>query len=137
MRQVARLRRAIGRTVYIVELTYDGLAIGAIFHGEPRVLLDIVDFPRPDTATGLYPHLLVFNDGRGINLGRLARVTVNSAFDPRRADILYCEPALQRQLLYGPRRLTPERVAEISRRQLGALLGRLPAEALIQDKEKS
>ena len=40
-RQVARLRRMVGQPVYIVELTFNGLSIGAVFHGEPRVLLDV------------------------------------------------------------------------------------------------
>jgi hypothetical protein len=38
-RQVATLQRRIGRPIYIVELTFNGLAVGAVFHGEPRVLL--------------------------------------------------------------------------------------------------
>lgn len=122
-RQVARLRRMVGQPVYIVELTFNGLSIGAVFHGEPRVLLDVADFPRPAPSDGLYPHMLVLDDGRGINLGRIARVTRHRAYDPRAADILYQDRALARELLYHKPRLTPRRIAHIARRQLRALLG--------------
>ncbi len=127
-RQVDNLRRRVGQPVYIVELTFNGLAIGAVFNGEPRVLLDIVDFPRPAPSNGLYPHLLVFDDGRGINLGRIARVTVNRPFDPRKPDILYENRALTRRLLYAKSRLSHRRIAFIARRQLRALLGATPDE---------
>lgn len=39
-RQVAKPRRAIGQRVYLVELTFNGLAIGVVYQGEPHVLLD-------------------------------------------------------------------------------------------------
>lgn len=123
-RQVAKLRRAIGQPVYIVELTFNGLAIGAVYHGEPRALLDVVAFPQPDPSNGLYPHMLVLDDGRGINLGRIARVSTNHAFDPPASDVLYSDRALQRKLLYGPQRLSPRRVARVAREQLRRLLGK-------------
>lgn len=122
-RQVERLRRMIGHPVYIVELTFNGLAVGAVFSGEPHMLLDIVDSPRPTPSNGLYPHMLVIDDGRGINLGRIARVTVNRPFDPRRSDVLYEDRALARGFLYRKSRFTHQRIAFIARRQLRALLG--------------
>jgi hypothetical protein len=134
-RQVARLRRAIGRPVFIVELTFSGLAVGAVYHGEPRVLLDITAFPRPDPSNGLYPHMLVLDDGRGINLGRIARVSVNHAFDPDPADVLFSDRALQRKLLYGPQRLNPRRIARVAREQLRRLLGK-PARRLLERKPR-
>ncbi|MEW6330606.1 MAG: hypothetical protein AB1560_04005 [Pseudomonadota bacterium] len=123
-RQVARLRRAIGQPVFIVELTFNGLAIGAVYHSEPRVLLDVAAFPRPDPSTGLYPHMLVLDDGRGINLGRVARVSLNHAFDPAAAELLYSDRALQRKLLYAPQRLSSRRIARVAREQLRRLLGK-------------
>ena len=123
-RQVATLQRRIGQPIYIVELTFNGLAVGAVFHGEPRVLLDVVAFPRPDPSNHLYPHLLVLDDGRGINLGRVARVTAKRAFAPDNTDVLYGDHALQRKFLYQPRRLTPRHIAWIARQQLRMLLGR-------------
>ena len=123
-RQVATLQRRIGQPIYIVELTFNGLAVGAIFHGEPRVLLDVVAFPRPDPSNHLYPHMLVLDDGRGINLGRIARVTVNHAFAPDKTDVLYGNRALQHRFLYRAQRLTPRHIARIARQQLRVLLGR-------------
>jgi hypothetical protein len=122
-RQVASLRRRIGQPVYIAEINFDGLSMSAVFHSEPRVLLAIADFPRPDPARGLYPHMLVLDDGRGINLGRIARVSTRRAFDPEKTDVLYDDRSLQQKLLYGARRLSPRRIARIARRQLRALLG--------------
>jgi len=129
--QVANLRRAIGRPVYIVELTFNGLAIGAVYRGEPRVLLDVVAFARPDPSNGLYPHMLVLDDGRGINLGRIARVSTNRAFDPTASDVLYSDRALQQKLLYGPLRLSPRRIAWVAREQLHRFLGK-PAARLLK-----
>lgn len=123
-RQIAALQRRIGQPIYIVELTFNGLAVGAVFHGEPRVLLDVVTFPRPDPSNHLYPHLLVLDDGRGINLGRIARVTVNRAFAPDKTDVLYGNRALQHRFLYRAQRLTPRHIARIARQQLRTLLGR-------------
>jgi hypothetical protein len=123
-RQVATLQRRIGQPIYIVELTFNGLAVGAVFHGEPRVLLDVVAFPRPDPSNHLYPHMLVLDDGRGINLGRIARVTVNRAFTPDKTDVLYGNRALQHRFLYRAQRLTPRHIARVARQQLRMLLGK-------------
>ena len=30
-----------------------------------------MDFPRPDPVRGLAPHLILLDDGRGVNLGRI------------------------------------------------------------------
>jgi hypothetical protein len=123
-RQVATLQRRIGQPIYIMELTFNGLAVGAVCHGEPRVLLDVVAFPRPDPSNHLYPHMLVLDDGRGINLGRIARVTANRAFAPDKTDVLYGNHALQHRFLYRAQRLTPRHIARVARQQLRALLGK-------------
>lgn len=133
-RQVATLQRRIGQPIYIVELTFNGLAVGAIFHGEPRVLLDVVAFPRPDPSNHLYPHMLVLDDGRGINLGRIARVTINHAFAPGKADVLYGNHALQHRFLYRAQRLTPRHIARIARQQLRLLLGKPMDKLLGRDR---
>ncbi len=123
-RQVATLQHRIGQPIHIVELTFNGLAVGAVFHGEPRVLLDVVAFPRPDPSNHLYPHMLVLDDGRGINLGRIARVTASRAFAPDKTDVLYGNRALQHRFLYRAQRLTPRHIARIARQQLRVLLSK-------------
>jgi hypothetical protein len=100
------------------------LAVGAVCHGETRVLLDVVAFPRPDPSNHLYPHMLVLDDGRGINLGRIARVTANRAFAPDKTDVLYGNRALQHRFLYRAQRLTPRHIARVARQQLRTLLGK-------------
>jgi len=67
---------------------------------------------------------LVLDDGRGINLGRIARVTANRAFAPDKTDVLYGNRALQHQFLYRAQRLTPRHIARIARQQLRVLLGK-------------
>lgn len=83
----------------------------------------------PDPARGLAPHLILLDDGRGINLGRLVRVSLDRAFGPSPAQVLYQDRTLQNQLLSGRRRLSRRFIARTSRLVLGQLLGKtgLPA----------
>jgi hypothetical protein len=122
-RYVDRLRAAIGETIHVFEITQTDIQLAACYVGHGFELVGVMEYPRPDPARRLYPHLLVLDDGRGINLGRIARVSLRRAFDPLPADVLYEERFLQRQVLYRPRRLSPQHILEISRAQLRALLG--------------
>ena len=88
-RQLDALRAAVGETVFIAELELTDVQLSARLTDKPYVLLGIVDFPRPDPARGLAPHLVVLDDGRGVNLGRIARITRSRAFNPAPADVLY------------------------------------------------
>ena len=128
-RQVQALRAAVGRQVYLVELSVGGGEIGATLTGTPLELLAVLDFPRPDPARGLYPHLVLLDDGRGVNLGRVARISVNRPFAPGPEDILF-QPGEAAAFLFRERRLSPAFIAERSRALLGRLLGHPPGEAL-------
>ena len=88
-RQLEALRAAVGETVFIAELELTDVQLSARLTDKPYVLLGVVDFPRPDPARGLTPHLVVLDDGRGVNLGRIARITRSRAFNPAPADVLY------------------------------------------------
>ncbi|MEA3292250.1 MAG: hypothetical protein U9Q71_08145, partial [Pseudomonadota bacterium] len=88
------------------------------------------EFPRPDPARGILPHLVLLGDGRGVNLGRVARISVTRAFNPRPEEILYQEPFLLQQALFGERRLSERSIARRSKALLGQLLGYAPREAL-------
>ena len=123
-RQVERLEAAVGRTIYLVELPTRTPGWGVHLSDRPYELLGVLDFPRPDPARGLAPHLLLLDDGRGINLGRILRVTVEGVFAPRPDQILYQDRALIRRLLEGERRLSPDFAAERSRMLLARLLGK-------------
>lgn len=129
-RQIERLRWAIGKQVYLLELSFNGVDIAAILKGEPYILLDVLDFPRSDPSRNLYPHIAVFDDGRGINLGRIARITINRAFDPAPRDMLYQQTRITRALLFRKQRLSVKHIARISHIQLARLLGKTARRAL-------
>lgn len=123
-RHVKRLRAAIGQNIYLVELLASDTHLAVRQTGTPYVLLDVLDFPRPDPARGLAPHLILLDDGRGINLGRLVRISLDRAFGPSPKQILYQDRALQKRLLLGKRRLSRRFIARSSRLALGQLLGK-------------
>jgi len=125
-RQVKTLRGAIGQKVYLVELKPDDATLGIHLSDTAHELLAVLDFPRPDPALGLAPHLILLDDGRGINLGRIARITVGSPFRPSRKQILYEDSLLMDRLLRRERRLSHQFMAERSRLLLGQVLGRVP-----------
>lgn len=124
--QIQRLREAVGQEVFVVELVPTGTELAVSMPGRPVVLLDVLPFPRPDPARGLAPHLLLFDDGRGVNLGRIARVSVDRPFSPAQEQILYRDHDACDGLLFAERRLSKRYLAERSRVLLGRLLGKSP-----------
>ena len=96
-------------------------------------LLDVIDFPRPNPARGLFPHLLLLDDGRGINMGQIARVSFGRPFQPEQADILYQDANLLQTLLYCERSLSREKVEAVSRQALGEMLARTPGPEQLPD----
>jgi len=121
--QVEALRAAIGETVFVAELEVTDVQLGARLTDRPYLLLDVVDFPRPDPARGLAPHLVLLDDGRGVNLGRIARITRSRPFSPAPDDVLYQDQTVLQELLFNERRLSPAYIAHQSQRLLGELLG--------------
>jgi hypothetical protein len=122
-RQLEALRAAVGETVFIADLELTDVQLSARLTDKPYVLLGIVDFPRPDPARGLAPHLVLLDDGRGVNLGRIARITRTRPFSPSPADVLYHDGPVLEHLLFNERNLSPKFIAVQSRRLLGDLLG--------------
>ncbi len=125
-RQIERLRAAVGRPVYLAEVRSSEINLSVTMENRAFELLAVIDFPRPDPARGLYPHLLLLDDGRGINMGQIARVSVDRPFQPRDEDVLYQDGRLLETLLYCERRLSRERVEAVSQQALGALLAGQP-----------
>ncbi|APZ44213.1 hypothetical protein [Acidihalobacter ferrooxydans] len=117
-RQLAKLRSAIGTHIYLVEMRVDDLHVSARFPGKSHELLAIVDFPKPDPARRLYPHLVLLDDGRGINLGRILRISRQRPYAPSAGDLLYDDNTLSDALLHGERALSKARIRLIARRQL-------------------
>lgn len=135
--QVERLREEVGREVFVVELVPAGAELGVSMPSRPVVLLDVLAFPRPDPARGLAPHVLLFDDGRGVNLGRIARISVDQPFSPTREQILYRDHDACDGLLFAKRRLSKRYIGERSRVLLGRLLGKaLPLRASLSGRTK-
>lgn len=122
--QIEGLKNAIGKKVYFVELKPSDINMGIRLSDTAYELIDVIDFPRPDPAKGIAPHLILLDDGRGINLGRIARITVNTPFDPPAENILYQDRFLMQRLLLRERRLTKESIAAKSKALLGQILGK-------------
>ncbi|SEA49287.1 hypothetical protein SAMN05660964_01719 [Thiothrix caldifontis] len=124
--QVEQLRGLIGQPLYVVEIDSTEINAGVSFTGKPFVLLAIVDFPRPDPYRQLCPHLLVLDDGRGVNLGRVARISRERAFAPAAEDIVFSNQEFVENVLFAPRKLSRALVAATSRLALGEMLGKQP-----------
>jgi len=120
--QVERLRAAVGESVYIAELRDTETQLGVQITDRAYELLGIVDFPRPDPARGLAPHLILLDDGRGVNLGRIARIS-RRPFQPAARDLLYLDREADRTLLTADRRLSWAFIAERAHAALGQVLG--------------
>ncbi|WP_028489624.1 hypothetical protein [Thiothrix lacustris] len=131
--QVEQLRCLIGQPVYVVEINSTEINAGVHFSGKPLVLLAIVDFPRPDPYRQLCPHLLVLDDGRGLNLGRVARISRSSAYAPAQEDIAFINQEFVEKVLLAPRRFSRERVADTTRLALGEMLGRSPSPPALEN----
>ena len=121
--QITQLRRNIGKPIYIVELKITDINLAVVMQGRAVILLDVIAFPAPDPEKRLYPHMLLLNNGRGLNLGRVARITTGCPFDPPPEDILFQEHQLLTRLLFQERRLSDETVSRVSKLQLARILG--------------
>jgi len=97
--------------------------MGVKFGGQPFVLLALVNYPQPDPYRQLAPHMLILDDGRGVNLGRIARISQNTAFQPTEQDTLFKNNTIVEQLLFAPRRLSRATIQQTSRQILGQIVG--------------
>lgn len=122
--QVRQLRSHTGKPIYIVEIKITDINLAVTMQGRAVILLDVIAFPAPDPEKRLYPHMLLLNDGRGLNLGRVARITTGRAFDPSPEDVLFQEHQLLKTLLFHERRLSDESLARVSKSNLARILGR-------------
>jgi len=124
IQQIEVLRSAIGQRIYLVELKPGKVNMGIRLSDTAYELLDIIDFPKTDPSEGILPQMILLDDGRGINLGQIARISVNTPFCPPTKDILYQSPFLMQKLLLRERRLSKSSIAADSKAQLGRILGK-------------
>jgi len=122
-RQVEQLRNAVGETIFIAELVDTEVQLGVRLTDRAYVLLGVVDFPRPDPSKGLAPHVVLLDDGRGVNLGRIARISTGRAFGPAAAEILFQDRTASQTLLFQERQLSKPFIAARSKQVLGQLIG--------------
>jgi hypothetical protein len=122
--QITQLRGNIGKPIYIVEIKITDINLAVTMQGKAVILLDVIAFPAPDPEWRIYPHMLLLNDGRGLNLGRVARISTGRAFDPDPEGIIFQEQQLLKNLLFHERRLSDESVSQVSKFNLARLLGR-------------
>jgi hypothetical protein len=120
--QVQRLREAVGEVIYLAELRETKTQVGVKVTDQAYELLGVVDFPRPDPARGLAPHLILLDDGRGVNLGRIARIS-RRPFQPATDEVLYLDRTADQTLLFADRRLSKTFIAERAHAALGQVLG--------------
>lgn len=128
-RYLERLKQAIGSPVFIAEINITAINLGVKLSDTPLTLLAIVDFPKPDPQKQLYPHLLIFEDGRGINLGHLARISLR-AFNPASDDLLYANHPFNQEVLFAPRTLSRESIRATSTALLAEIFGDQPGRLL-------
>lgn len=121
-RQVEKLRQQIGSQVYLCELRVTDINAAVHHTDRPYRLLAVIDFPQPDPDTNLYPHNILLDDGRGINLGRIASISIEQAFNPASHNILYQDRQLINRLLPGKQRVSPKSIQQTSRRLLAGIL---------------
>lgn len=134
-RQVEALKNAIGKKVYLTELNPGDINMGIRLSDTAFELLGIVDFPQPDPTKGIAPHLILLDDGRGINLGHIARISLNTPFSPSAANTLYQDRFLMQHLLLRERRLSKTSIATKSKALLGRLLGKPLDNPIIENGE--
>jgi hypothetical protein len=124
-REVAQLKQAVGKKVFLVELRPSAINMAINLTDKPYELIAVMDFPKPDPEKGNFPHMIVLDDGRGINLGRIARISVNTPFDPPPEHILYLEQDTVHHLLFRKRRLSKASITTRSRALLGMIIGKM------------
>lgn len=124
-----RLKKSIGSLVYVAEINMTAINLGVKLSSTPLTLLAIVDFSQPDPYKQLYPHMLIFDDGRGINLGHIARISLQ-AFNPEPQHLLYNNRSFNQEVLFAPRTLSRKSIRATSTALLAEVFGDVPGRLL-------
>ncbi|WP_020560214.1 hypothetical protein [Thiofilum flexile] len=138
---IERLKAVIGQAIYVVEIAAGEINAGVKFSDQPLILLAVIDYPEPDPYRQLCPHMLILNDGRGVNVGRIARVSINTPFQPQGEDLLFTQQEFVQQFLFAPRSLSRESIQQTStlilQQMFGDTPGRLLAKGSQSDEEQA
>jgi len=121
--QLEQLHKNLNQSVYIIPLHQSQTSLTFSMSSKPLILIAIVDYPLPDPENHIYPHILVFDDGTGLNLGRILQVSINRPFNPVKEDIIYSDNKMHQTLMFGERRLNEQSIRIASKYGLGDVLG--------------
>ena len=135
--QLKNLYNMLDKPVYIIPLHQNQKSLTFSITGKAIVLVAIIDYPVPDPENHIYPHMLVFNDGTGINLGRILQVSINRPFNPGKEDIIYEDKKMQNSLMYKERQLNEESIHLASRAGLSELLSIAHNNKALTESDKS
>lgn len=127
--KLEKLQRLIGREIFLIEAVVTEINAGIHHTGHAYTLLSIVDYPQPDPKTGLLPHNIILDDGRGINLGRIIQISIESAFTESEKNIIYRNDNLLDNLLPHYNSLDKKTLTQISKALLANILGETESES--------
>ncbi len=122
-RQLTVLYRAIGKELFLVRLEFSDINLAVTLENRLVTLLDVIRFLVPDPARRFYPHMLILTDGRGINLGHVARLSQTQPFNTQSNQVIFQQNRLLERLLFPERRLSEETIRRTSQAQLARILG--------------
>lgn len=130
--KLEKLRQLIGNKIFLIEAVVTDINAGIHHTGQAYTLLSIIDYPQPDPKTGLLPHNIILDDGRGVNLGRIIQISIESAFTSVEKNIIYKNDTLLNNLLphYNP--LDKKTLTQISKAQLADILGKTESGSVTQ-----
>ena len=135
--QLKNLYKMLDKPVYIIPLHQNQNSLTFSITGKAIILVAIVDYPAPDPENHFFPHMLVFNDGTGINLGRILQVSINRPFNPGKEDIIYEDKKMQNSLMYQERQLNEDSIHLASRVALSELLSIAHYNKALTESDKS
>lgn len=122
--KIKKLRSLIGQEIYLIEAVITDINASVHHTSKAYTLLAIVDYPQPDHKTGLLPHNIIIDDGRGINMGRIIQISTGSAFNPVNENIIFDNLQLLDEIYPDWKRLGNYSLENRSRQLLAGMLGK-------------
>ena len=127
--KIEKLKSLIGQKIYLIEAVITDINASVHHTSQAYTLLAIVDYPQPDHKTGLLPHNIIIDDGRGINMGRIIQISTGSAFNPQDENIIFDNLQLLDEIYPSWKRLGNYSLENRSKNLLASLIGKPETEA--------
>ncbi len=122
-RQLKNLYNVINQPVYIIPIHQNQKNLTFSMTSKALTLNAVIDYPEPDPENHLFPHMLVFDNGMGLNLGRILQLSINRPFNPEQKDIIYKDSNMQKSIMFKERQLNKDFIRLRSRIGLAEILG--------------